>query len=102
MPWPTPGERLLDPTVGTEEFICSYGEWLPDDLALLGLLARQYQDCARDLVRVRLKSQILPESMIYVVGFLYRHALELNLKAIITRSARFRSLDLAQQREILR
>lgn len=101
MPWPTAGDVLLDPAVGSEQFIYSYGEWLPDDLARLGLFAQQYQDCARELVRAWVKSPVPPENITYVVGFLYRHALELNLKAIITRSAWFPSLDLAQQRKVL-
>jgi hypothetical protein len=102
MPWPTVGDELLDPAIGSEGYVYTYEEWIPDDLDRLSFLARQYQECARDLVRQWLKVGSSPESIVYVVGFLYRHALELNLKAIITRHAPFRSSDPAHQAEVLK
>lgn len=103
MPWPTAGDTLLDPAIGSEEYIYPYEKWLPNDLERLSIFAWQYQECARDLVRNWLKAlQSNPENIAYVVGFLYRHALELNLKAIITRGAPFHSLDQAHRAKVLK
>jgi hypothetical protein len=93
-PWPTKGEALLDKAVGSEEFIYPYTEWgFWDDLQAIGNFARHYQDAARDLVREWCHSGANPDGIVYPVGFLYRHAIELHLKARITDTEWFRGLD---------
>jgi hypothetical protein len=43
-----------------------------------------------------------PENFVYAVGYLYRHAIELELKATIARSPWFRMKTSMEQRDVLR
>jgi hypothetical protein len=60
-----------------------------------------YIERARDLVRLWLTTRDKPENFVYAVGFLYRHAIELELKATIAWSDWFRSLTPREQRTTL-
>jgi hypothetical protein len=98
MPRPRPGEFLLSDTVGSETFVFPYEKWFPDDHDRLGFFAMLFQERARDLVRVWLRTHDKPENFVYAVGFLYRHSIELYLKDIVARSTWFRGLSLKAQR----
>ena len=101
MPWPSKGDSLLAETIGSEEFVYPYTEWIDNDLSRLSFFALQYRDCARELVRLWLKTKSRPDNLVYVVGFLYRHAIELELKAILVRGRLFQESEDVQQRKLL-
>lgn len=101
MPWPKPGESLLSDGMGSETFVFPYEKMFPSDHERLGFFAMLFQERARDLVRVWLRSNDKPENYVYAVGFLYRHGIELYLKDIIARSYWFRRLGLKAQRAAL-
>jgi hypothetical protein len=101
VPSPVAGETLLRDAIGIERHIQAYSEWITDDLALLDAFAYQYRACAVELVKTALRGRLRRDNAIYVVAFLYRHAIELSLKSIITRGAAFRSSDVSKQRKML-
>jgi hypothetical protein len=78
-----------------------YEDWIPDELERLSFFAMLYVERARDLVRLWLTTRDKPENFVYAVGFLYRHAIELELKATIAWSDWFRSLTSREQRTTL-
>jgi hypothetical protein len=102
MPWPEDGDTLLAPRVGSEETIHHPYSWVDSDLEQLSSFAHQYSECARELVREWLRSTAGgPGRVLLVVGFLYRHSVELYLKAIFARSALFQNLSGKEQRKAL-
>jgi hypothetical protein len=101
MPWPKRGDSLLSNRIGAEAYVFPYDEWIPDELERLGFFAMLFVDRARDLVREWLETRDKPENFVYAVGYLYRHAIELELKAAIARSEFFRSKNMQEQRALL-
>lgn len=99
---PRPGEPLLSDPTGSESGIRSYESWGFSKLAGLRMFAYFYEERARELVRVWLASPDGAENFVYPVGFLYRHCIELNMKAAIVRSSWFRALDLEHKRRLFR
>ena len=69
IPWPKSGESLLDATIGSEEFIYGYEEFVLSDLQRLSFYGMQYQECARDLIRLLCKTRNQPENIVYVIVF---------------------------------
>jgi hypothetical protein len=101
-PFPRLGEPLLLRPVGAESDIRSYAKSGFKKLGGLGFFALFYVERARELVRVWLDSHESAENFVYPVGFLYRHCIELNMKAAIVRSSWFRSLDLTCKQDVFK
>jgi hypothetical protein len=103
IPMPRRGDTLLRPPVAGEASIYGDDLWVPDDLERLKYHAYQFWTCAIDLVKVWLYGRHdSPEHVAYVVGYLYRHAIEVQLKAMIADNADFRELSAREQAEILK
>lgn len=102
IPLPTGGESLFDVVKGDEEHVYPYFEWLQSPAELLEAFAWQYHQCAVGIVKSALARSDRPDNVAYVVGFLYRHSMELSLKAIIVRTARYQSLTAKEQRKLLK
>jgi hypothetical protein len=84
---------LLSDPIGSEDYIRLYEKWGFSKLEGLSFFAMFYQERARELVRVWLRSHENAENFVYPVGFLYRHCIELNIKAAVVRSSWFRDLN---------
>jgi len=93
LPFPKLGESLLSDPIGSEGYIRLYEKWGFSKLEGLSFFAMFYQERARELVRAWLRSHENAENFVYPVGFLYRHCIELNMKAAIVRSSWFRDLS---------
>lgn len=93
----TPGR---DP-VGDETWIYALQEWVPSDLERLTYFALQYHHVAREVVRDWLQGHDNPETRIYAIAFLYRHAIELKLKALIASDPAFRKRSAKSQAKAL-
>jgi hypothetical protein len=96
-----PGDSLLDGVVGNEDDILPLTAWVPSELERIGYFADYYMERARDLVQVSLNSRLGAENYFYVVGFLYRHAIELYLKSIIASPSSFRTLPQPDQATLI-
>jgi hypothetical protein len=92
----------LSSPVGPESGIGSYENFGVSKLGGLGFFALFYEQRAQELVRAWLKTSENPENFVYPVGFLYRHCIELNMKAAIVRSSGFRALDLEYKKKVFR
>jgi hypothetical protein len=101
-PFPRLGESLLSRPIASESDIRSFAKSGFKKLGGLGFFALFYSERARELVRVWLDSSENPENFVYPVGFLYRHCIELSMKATIVRSSWFRGLDLKCKREVFK
>jgi hypothetical protein len=103
MPWPQVGDALIRKTVGDEHFIYPVEKaWYGNELTHLTFFAMQYRESARKLVRDWLEHKDHPENVAYAIAYLYRHAIELEMKWIIVRRQSFQVLPPAEQRELLR
>jgi hypothetical protein len=74
LPFPKLGELLLSDPIGSEAYIRLYEKLGFSKLEGLSFFAMFYQERARELVRVWLRSRENAENFVYPVGFLYRHA----------------------------
>ncbi|HKU68295.1 MAG TPA: hypothetical protein VJP85_11020 [Candidatus Baltobacteraceae bacterium] len=101
MPELSDDDSVLAAVVGSEDDIFAVASWIPNDLERLGYFALYYRERARDLVRLALKSNQGAENSAYVVGYLYRHAIELFMKSIIASDPSFRQLTEAEQGEAI-
>jgi hypothetical protein len=71
-------------------------------LEQLSFFAMFYEQRARELVRQWLQTSERPENFVYPVGFLYRHSIELKMKAAIARSPWFKRLEPFCKKEVFR
>ncbi len=101
LPWITPGDVLLRAPADGETRISGLERWVDDELERLGMLALTYRKTARHLVRHSIHQGQHPDDLVYVIGNLYRHALELQVKYLISRSVSFRTSDKKKQKERL-
>jgi hypothetical protein len=97
--WLTAEDVLLRPPIGDEDFIFGLNERFGEKFDRLMDLANQYCERARDLVRLALVSPLGAENFAYVVGYLYRHAIELLLKHMIADEPDVRTLSPKEQKE---
>jgi hypothetical protein len=100
-PWPESGDTLLRDPVGDETWIYALQEWVPNDLERLTYFALQYHHVAREVVRDWLRGHDNPETRIFAIAFLYRHAIELKLKALIASDPAFRKRSAKSQAKAL-
>lgn len=89
---------LLSDAIGDEDLIFPLEAWVKSDLEWIGYFALYYWKRARDLVRVSTQSELGAENYAYVVGFLYRHAIELFMKSLIGTEPSFKKLEPSKQR----
>ena len=92
-PYPEADDVLLRRQVGNEEFVYGLEQWVHSDLERLDYLAEPYRDQARELVRLWLYGARNPEVFAHVIAYLYRHAIELRIKHMMTRLRDFRAAD---------
>lgn len=102
VPYPVRGESLLDATQGSEQHVYPYFEWIKSSPQLFDAFAWQFHDCAVHLIKDMLRRRDRPDNVAYVVGYLYRHAIELQLKSIMLRGEAYNALPREKQISILR
>lgn len=101
MPTLDDGDTLLASAQGLEDDILPVTAWVTNEFERLGYFAMYYRDRARDLVRLSLKTRLGAENYFYVVGYLYRHAIELYMKSIIASAPSFHALADKEQSELV-
>lgn len=101
MPTLADGDTLLASAQGLEDDILPVSAWVLNEFERLGYFAMYYRDRARDLVRLSLKTRLGAENYFYVVGYLYRHAIELYMKSIIASAPSFHTLSEKEQSELV-
>lgn len=102
MPWPADDDVLLRPHVEGESWIYPLERWVPDHLDRLKYFALQYHEMAQEAVKSWIRTRDhKAENYIFVISYLYRHAIELRLKATVTETRAFRKSDGAGRRKML-
>jgi hypothetical protein len=101
MMWPKKDDVLLRAPVAGETYVYGDELWVEDDLERLVYHALQFAECARNLVKLWLPLRGNSPNVAYVIGYLYRHAIELQLKAMLGDTAAFRAETARRQQQAL-
>ena len=102
LPWPQQDDVLIRPHVEGESWIYPLERWVPDHLDRLKYFAMQYHEMAQEAVKSWIRTRDhKAENYIFVIAYLYRHAIELRLKATIVETSAFIRSDSTSRRKML-
>ncbi len=96
--WPTDDDTLIREHVGKETWFHPIRDWVANPYERLTYYANQYHRAARDLVSQWLRGRHNPETFVYAVAFMYRQAIELRLKALVSITPGFHAKSVEDQR----